>query len=615
MDPSATAAARAGAAQLLLIRALADQAGRTPITQALNGPISESSPAWFILGAMEKTSNLPDWLLPTLTAALDRADERAAPRIINAMAGIRTRESARSLLAITASTRPEALRRDAWTALARLTGRKDLADNAAAWQAWLDECDLLSHQEWADRLAQGLAQRSDAAEADRQQAMIRLVESYRRLHVGLPPEHRSEFLAGLLRDDVQEVRSLGFELVSRELSENARLGPEVSAAAISLITSAKPSVRERAALLITQISPENAQIAVKRALAAETDPRAASALLQAAARWPDPDMFPTALSWVAPDGAATASAVDYIRTLVRAGFLQSEDERQRVLNALRPLLPDKAPPGACDLLINLGEDDDIRSVAQLLSSPNAAVRQAAAQSLLIVPDHVDDILLAAAQDPELFEIAVRAVAMYWPTADGFKSISSIRAPSQDARRRGLLKVAQMLPSPDLVSVSTTAEPGLREPLLSNLASINRILSERHSTATFEALGEGLLMLAQIRLELNKPDGALAALDAMPELAVLEGEAPVDAVRTESLLCLGRLSEAANIRSSSEPWIAALARSLDKPFSRQIADEIERRFGTQLSPADQLRFQNLRRRLPPTNPATPENDEGSPTDPR
>ncbi len=603
-DATATPAAKADAAQAIVTRALSQPEAREQLERLLAGPAAESSPAWFVLGAMAKESTLPDWLFPPVSAVIDRADERTAARAVSVLGEIRTRESVRQILGVCNTTGSALVKRSGWAALARLSGRMDLGESARAWGNWLNESEMLSNQEWAERLAQGLARRADAAEADRQAALVRLVDSYRRLHVELSVDQRSAFLAGLLADDIDEIRSLGFELASRELSENAKLGPEVAGAATGLLGSPIAGVRERAALLVSQISPAGAQSAVIATLLREREPGAASALLRAAARWPDPALLDTALSWVSPGGAATSSAVDYLRTLHRAGFIQAAEERQRVLSAVRALLPDGVPSGACDLLVGLGTEDDVRSVAILLSSNNASLRLAAAQALLIVPDHVDDILLAAARDPELFDVAVRAVSMYWPTADGFNSIAALKAPSPDAWRRGLLRLAELMPAPDLVRVATTAEPQLREPLLANLTSLNRILSERYSTATFEALGRGLMMLAKIRLDLNKPDSALAALDAMEELPVLQGEQAVNSIRVESLLRLGRVSEAAEIPCQPRPWLDALASSLDKPFGRVIADGIASKFAGTLTPEEKERLAALVQRIAPATAQVP-----------
>ncbi len=596
-DAQAAPAARTEAAGVLVQRALVSEVERGPVEQILSGPATEGSAAWYVLGCLSRQSTLPAWTQAALQDVIVRGDERSAARAVTGLGGIRTREVARALLSLGTTDRRDAVRKASWVALARLSGRADLLDDAAQWRAWLDQAESLSRDEWSQQLEQGLARRADAADAARQSAVSRLVEAYRRVHVSLPPEQRSEFLAGLLRDDTDDVRSLGFELVLRELSENARLGTAVESAAIALLDAPLASVRERAGLLIAQLSPASARGSVTTALQRETDPAAAAALLRAASRWPDEAMLETALSWVKRPGSARASAVDYIRALMRAGFIQSPQTRAEVLDALRALAPGDIPPGACDLLVHLGTEDDVKIVAQLLSKVAGPVRLAAAQALLAVPDHIDDILLAAQDDPELFDVAARGVTMYWPTAEGFRSISALKAPTQEAWRRGLLKLAEMMPAPDLVDVAQTAEPGLREPLLANLSSVNRILSERYSTPTFEALGKGLVELARLRLELNKPDAALAALDSMQELPVLQGESVVNTIRVESLLCLGRIAEAAAVPAGPSPWIAAMTRSLDKPFVRTMADEFKSKFAGELTPEESMRVQALLRRLP------------------
>ncbi|HLO39995.1 MAG TPA: hypothetical protein VK176_03160, partial [Phycisphaerales bacterium] len=523
-DATAAPAARSEAATVLAQRAVMDPAELAAVEGLLEGAVTESSPGWFMLGGLSRQPSIPESMAGMIESALGRADDRSTARALSALAGVRTREAARTILNIgRTADRAESVRRAAWAALAKLSGRTDLADNADAWRQWLDRAESYSREEWAEMLAQGMARRADFAETGRQTAITRLVEAYRRVHVSLPPEQRSEFLAGLMRDDIDEVRSLGFELVLRELSENARLGTAVEAAAIALLDSPTPSVRERAGLLVAQLNPASARGPVVAALEREADPAAAAALLRAATRWPDEGLLGVALGWVDSQSAAMPSGVDYIRQLLRAGFLQGAETRELVLQSLRQIPPERTAPGSCDIFVHIGTEDDVRTVARLLSQPSGAIRLAAAQALMNAPEHIDDILLAAQKDPELFEVASRAVSMYWATAEGFRSVASLRAPSQEAWRRGLLRIAELMPAPDIVAVAQTVEPSLREPILSNLASANRILSERLSTATFEALGAGLVELAKLRVTQDKPDGALAALDAMQELPILMGE--------------------------------------------------------------------------------------------
>lgn len=601
-DPQATASVRAEAAALLVQRALSSETDRALVEELLRGPATEQSPSWYVLGGLSRQPTLPDWVFVSVKSLVPGADDRTQARALGVLGAVRSRESAGYVIEKAAGATSDAVRRAGYQALVRLTGRADLGEDPAAWNTWLDEMRGLSAEEWQARLVRGQARRADVLETARQATVARLVDAYRRIHFSLPADQRGDFLAGLLRDETDEVRSLGFELISRELSENVRLGGNVEAAAISLLRSPIASVRERAGLLVAQLSPAGAREAVKSALERETDAAAAAALLHAASRWPDESLLGVALQWLSRHGPALASSVDYIRSLVRAGDIQDPAERRTVLDAITAIPFEKFPPSACDVLVHLGDEDDRRTVARQLSSTNQAARFAAAQALLVVPDHVDDILLAAQNDPELFDIAVRAVSMYWPTAQGFRGISQLRAPSQEAWRRGLLKIAEMLPAPDLVEIIQSVEPNLREPLLANLTSPNRILSERYSTATFEALGRGLVQLARLRIDLGKPDAALAALDSLPELAVLEGEAVVNSLRAEALLCLGRIDDASVIPTDVDPWLAALNRSIDKPFARDLDDVITRRFAADLTEDQAARLATLRRRLASLNPS-------------
>lgn len=551
-----------------------------------------------ILAAIARTTDPASGLFPILAGFIAAgAPPDQAPAAIEALGSFRTRAAVELLLARAAPGRPSPERAAAFRALARLTGRDDLGDSHERWSVWSARLNGADDARWQAAIASGLAARADRLSADRADAVARLAEATRRLFLAFAqapvPAEQPRLLVSLLTDPREDLRSLGFDILSRELSSARPIDPAVEKELVGLLRNASPGVRARAAQLVRHVNPPGAVDAVARALTIEESPDAASALLLAAARWPSEAVRAPALRWL-PDGAeARSSAVQALLTLARSGLLHDPADRAAAAFVLRAT--EALTPQECRLLAAVGDQADRDRIAGILAGPSSPLRTAAAEALADDPRYFETIMALA--DRDLFEPAVRAVLASSPTADGLARLLLLDAPSEEARAAALQRVAAALPTAELLLAARGAELALRDMMLARLADFSI-----PGDATGAMLTTGLLMLVEARLALGRPDGAVAALEAMPNgasagaAASEDLQAPINAAGTIALLWLGRINEAEDLNAAPDAWLDGLERSVSEPHARMVARVIEDRFKDGLAPAQVARLEALRKRL-------------------
>lgn len=539
-------------------------------------------------------------------------DVDARPSVLAALSSFRSREAARELFAATDESLPSGVRAAGFAGLSRLAGRDDLAANRAEWGAWITAAEKMTEEEWQGSILSSLAARSDGQARMEKELSVRLIESLRRLHLATPSEGRPSLVAGMLADGNEEVRSLGFELASRELSESRVLGPAVAETAVGLMHHFAPEVRSRAALLVSHLNPPKAAGSVLAALEEETDARAASALIQASLRWPGRDWLDPVLRWMESGTIAVGPASDSVWALVRAGLVSDAVDRARVLSAVRSVAPEHLTPSGCQILAALGDDEDRDRLASFLKGDSTGLRVAAAEALLGYGEHLGAIFEAAVGEPQVFEAAVRGVVMYRADREGYDVIAGLPAESPQAKRRALLTVAGALSADDLLGVVGSAgdDASFRESLLELFARVERILSERVDPKKAAAIAEGLVQLAQVRIDLGRPDGALAALDVLPELPKLVDTKRLAVVRATALLCLNRPGDELATSAPVAVWLDAIERVTGKPFAGTLADAAEARFKATMSVEESIRLAKIRAKLPARDPASGAAADGS-----
>ncbi len=592
VDPQVPAAAREAAANRLVTTddrrtlAIVEDAFRSELPDR---PAQRSA----LLAAAARVAEPTPALFPVIAAYLDAAPADQAPATIEALGSFRTGPSVELLLARAALDRPSPERIAAFRALARLTGRDDLGESLARWSAWYDRNRGQDEAHWQATIAAGLAARADRLNADRTDAVARLGDAVRRLYLALgqapAPAEQPRLLAALLTDSREELRSLGFDILSRELSSARPIDPVVEATIVSLLADPSPAVRSRAAMLIRQVSPVGTVDAIARALAVEENPEAAQALLLAAARWPSEPVREPALRWLVNGPQARSGAVQTLLALARSGLIHDPAHREAVAAFLRAADPQSLTPAECRLLAAAGSEGDLERVATLIEGPPSPLRTVAAEALAEHPRYFGTLMAAA--DPDLFEAATRAVLASRPDAEGFGWLQSLPAPSPEARTAALLRVASALPTDELLAAAADAELPIREAMLARLAQFSI-----PGDATSASLTAGLLMLAEARLLLGNPDAALFALDWVPPGATESVQRPIDHTRTVALLWLGRIDEAEGLDTPPAAWMLALEHCVHEPHAAPLADAIGSRFKDRLSPAESVRLGDLKRRI-------------------
>jgi hypothetical protein len=583
-NPAAPKEARDSAADRLV--SSGDRGVLAAVARGILGPDeSRSGAPVILLNAVARSATPPSELFkPVAEFTRAATPERLAPAL-TALGSFRIPEAVAALIEQTAPDRPPAARAAAFRALVRLTGRDDLADDRARWLEWFDRARGLDRDEWNAVILAGLARRNDRLEAARADAGTRLTDAFRRLYLvvsGSGVEDRPRILASLLLDDRDELRNLGFEIVSRELSAGTPQDSSVGAAVIRLLGHGSPGVRARAASLVNQLAPAGAAEAVTAALVAEQDAAPAAALLQAAARWPSEGVKAPALKWIAAGAEVRAASVQALLALSRAGLLANADLNpiRDVLGAIDPL---ELTSSEIRLLAAVGDDEHRRRIAQALAAESPNRRIAAAESLSDRREFLDLILAAAAKDPGLYDTAVRCVAAHRRNADGFWALYPLRAPTEDAHRAGLLRVATQLPIADLLAVAQGVEdPTLREAVLARLAEPQALQTVEDP----ESVAAGLVLLAETRLAVGRPDATLLALNAIPPDAMSIDTARIERLRVIALLWIGRLDRASELNAPAGAWLDGLEHAADQPHAAQIAEIIRQRFAGKLT-KDQL----------------------------
>lgn len=598
-DPAQSAAETNSAADAIIADA-SDPETRGEIRATLAPPLSARGPGINLLASVSRASWPAPDLLPVLTERLAAAAPDEVPALLAAIASFRTQAAAAALFAYTNGGNPPASISAAYAGLSRLSGRDDIGSNRAAWAAWVERTSAMTPPQWDRELLRPQTSRADRQSIDRREAASRLTDALRSVHLKAPAEERSALLALWLGDRLAEVRDLGFEMASRELADTGRLDPVVGEAALRLMSSPEASVRASAAVLVLQLAPKGAEQAVLVALATETDPRAASAFLLAAARWPSAGVAPAVLNWIERDSPARANAWDACLALATVGDLTNL-QRERVLGILRTTDAPTRWPAACSLLAELGNDQDRATIVPILTTGSPPVRLAAADALLWYPEFLDDIIAAAAANPDLYSAAARAALLHEPTAESFAKIAALPAVSPQIARTGLVLLAVGLPATDLLeTILATTDPTLRSVLLPMLASENRVLSEGANPKNLRAIARGVIMLAQSDLVRGDAAGALAAIEGAPFLdEVFPDEAAP--LKCAALVALGRIEEAEPINSPLASWLRGLELSRNSSHETSVAVAILNRFAESLTPDQKTMLIAIRDRPAPPPP--------------
>lgn len=596
-DGSASDRARQAAADDLILRA-DESIVRDAMTRELARPIAGSGGGRYILSAISRSADPSARLFPILTQRVQVSAPDELPTLLDALASFRSRDAARLILLHCEDRGNEGVAPAAFAALRRLTGRDDLPSDPARWEAWMRDVDQWSEVQWRGELAAAHALRARRLEAEHRELGIRLVDSLRRLHLATPAPDRPALLASMMTDSVPAVRDTGLELAAREVAASGSLGPAVGEAALQLLGSPEAAVRASAATLVRQLDPEGAAPLISEALAREQDPVAAVAMLAAAARWPSQSDTAPALAWLRAGSTAAAPAADLVWSLYRAGEL-NPDAQSDALSLVRAWPDSQLTPAACRVLSTLGEDSDRRRLVPLLGSSSAALRQAAAESLLWEAEYLPAIIAAARRDVDLFDVAGRALLVHEPTAPGLNLLLQLPRPAPETAQTAILRLARGLPANELWTViSSLRDPVLRRLLLESLTMEERQMSERLDPVRLGALGKGVLAIAELELTASRPDAALRRLEASPFFGENAAAGPegFDDLRCACLVALNRPELATQTPGSAAAWLRGVTIAQREPFAGSLIAVMEQKFADTLSESELQDLAALKTRL-------------------
>lgn len=542
-------------------------------------------------------------LLPDLVGACGTSPASIKPALYDAVASIRERAAAEYLVSLLDIPSVDAtLRRAAMNALAKQSGRADLGDDPAKWQAFL--ASVPTEDAWRTATLRAFASGLDRQREQRSIVQSRLLETLRALHLATPADKRWPLISSMVADPLTCVNLLGLELVSRELSAGNRPDASVGVQILALLRSPEPAIREQAAILVANLAPEGAEEAIRAALGIERVPATAAALLNAAARWPNARSELSVLRWVDPavwaqSGALVRDAsLDAAWALYRAGMLRSGAAADRVLDAVRAIKVADLSGAGCRLRAELGDRSDLEAIVVLLGSKNQSQRLAAAESLVSSPEFLPRILAAAREDPLLLDIAVRGVLTLAPNVSNFAAVEEATRGVPDQRRAALTTVAAQLNEDEVLEASRLlrADPALREAVLATLADPRRIMAERTDPSRLAYTAEALVELAELRIELGKFGEAITAIDALPEIQQLAPADRLRDLRATALIGGNRLDQARQLGAKADVWLRALELINNQPQAAQVASYIEANLADALSDADRARLEQLKSKI-------------------
>ncbi|MEZ6243080.1 MAG: HEAT repeat domain-containing protein [Phycisphaerales bacterium] len=579
------------------------------INAILGRGTGDASGARVLLEAMARTPVAPRELWASVSLVPVQDDPSVRALVASAAGSFRTRQAAEMLVGLLRDDPDTTVRKAAHAALIRMSGR-DLPSDAEAWEGWLSRQGTVDGVAWLGGLIEGLASRADEQERRAQVAEAKLVEAYRRLHLALAPEARSGLLASMLHEPIPAVRALAFDLIDRELASSLELGPEVGEATVSLLGDPDPAIRRRAAALVVRLAPESGAGAILERLKVEREPSVAAALLRGVTRWPSEEAARAVARWASAPPPVGDAALEAAWSLSRAGALGETEVRADLLRALRDREPKGLAPPALRLLAQLGDDRDRDRLRDLLTGDDADVRKRVGEALSSDPGSLDAIVTAAGKDPALYDTARRALTSQRPTVDGLRALCELTPPSPETRQSAILDFCSRLPLPELIrGAPTITDTMLREQALSRL---EQNLPADGSAAGGD-LGEGMIRLAEARLELGRSTEALAALDrAQVEAERAELVREATNTRVSCLLALGRVEEASALDAGADAWLRGLELAVGTPNARWVHDELTVRFAGALTEAQSARLASLRTRLakaePGRSPGQPETDD-------
>ena len=419
---------------------------------------------------------------------------------------------------------------------------------------------------------------------EKQQAEI--LTLYRRLHIELNAQRRSELIVELFTDNRFVFRSLGFELANRDLSSSNKLDSIVGQAALGMLTDSHPLTRTNAALLILRIVPPDAMIAFTESLAIEDDPTAADPMLRGISRWPNREVANDVIRWFTRTEVPLASASNATWALEQDGFLTPEHQ-QVVLNHLRTIDRAKLSESSMKLFALLGNASDLELLVSVLLADNVAQQKWAASALVETPRAVELIVQAAESNPKLFQAASDALTRHRHTPEGLRRLVSLPYPDETTRLAAIQRMGAALDNDRLAEAIRLA--GLNDSLAAML--LNRLLNG--NVEVTPRVAKGILRYAEIELDGARPNRALEAAISLDNNTIDPSDRRrADAMKGVSLILLGRFDDAFLVSSPIEIWFAALEYKPETELLVKIARQMILKYQDVLEPEQKIALEKI-----------------------
>jgi len=430
-----------------------------------------------------------------------------------------------------------------------------------------------------------------------------MLSLYRRLHIELDDAGRSALIVELLGDPRIEFQNLGFELVDRDLSSSTVLDPLVGERAKKMLDDPNAQIRSKAARLITRLVPPDAMLVLTASLANEKDPIAAEPMLLGVARWPSPEAVGPVLQWFLRSDSPFEAACSAAWALELNGLWNPDLQHPILLDRLRKTDPTTLHEAGMKLISRFGDASDLHVLITLLLSENPDQQKWAANALVETPRAVEVLVQAAEENKLLFIPASDSLIRHRATPDGLRRLVSLPYPDVQTRTA---KIEQMGLALDVDRLAAAVQLADLDATLSTLL-LNRLLSSEIQITP--QVANGVIRLAEIELEEQRPNRALEAAIALDEVSLDPIQlANISQTKTQSLILLGRMDDALLVNQDPLLWLLAIDRTQDPELRDKIAAFVLDKLTDALSDEQRSHLDEMiKPDDPPDQPATTQED--------
>lgn len=403
-----------------------------------------------------------------------------------------------------------------------------------------------------------------------------IVQLYRRLHVEMAQDARSQLIIELLNDSRERVQLLGFELASRDLSSGAQISADAANTAVQLLSSDRPLIRTGAVRLITRLALPDAMTILTSALKVEKDPAVAEAILRGIERWPSDAARLDVLKWYQTTGQARIAAASAAWGIADLELWKDDQEIQQIRDVYRSLDTNSLTDADQKLMAVTGTNEDITRLISIArdsvqAQDNTAI-PSSATALIYTPLGVDPLLSLAQQYPALSPAAAQSIENHRLNPAGLKRLAALKWNNESARIESLTQLFSKLDQEQLAdAVRLARTDGSIDDALS-IRLLNRLVAG--SQIPTPRTAPGVILLAQLELTNLRPDRTLEVLSLLPE----SGLDPVNTLQANQAkatahIMLAEFEPATQLNTDPQAWMNAFNLVTDPTTKFAIAQQI------------------------------------------